>query len=307
MPDPEFTLRPGFTMYSTAGEARKRQTCEFCGALLDPHQAVSSGICGRPECHAKKIEKVGTDLLARRRAQFVERMEGIKDAVAAEIDAALTDLGATREQASVVVTPYQDRPIEPLPEARRAAFRAHLEEIAAAAFGDDAASDDMADPDGREKHEKPEPAVVAGACGTCQGHCCQRGGDTALLLPADLARYRRRHPEATPEQIVETYLEQLPAESTRDGCVYQAVSGCSLPREMRQDICNSYYCESLRWLNRDYLQKRTGKVVFVAADDDDRPRRVAAFDPKGGTRRIAEVAPAAAEAARSEGSPGETG
>jgi hypothetical protein len=60
---------------------------------------------------------------------------------------------------------------------------------------------------------------------------------------------------------------------------------------MRQDICNSYYCESLRWLNRDYLQKRTGKVVFVATDDDDRPKRVAAFDPEGGTRQIAKVTP----------------
>jgi hypothetical protein len=178
-----------------------------------------------------------------------------------------------------------------LPDPRRAAFRTHLEEIAATAFGAEAAPRGETEADDREKHERPEPAVVAGACGTCQGHCCQRGGDTALLLPADISRYRRRHPEATPEQIVETYLGHLPAESTRDGCVYQAAQGCALPREMRQDICNSYYCESLRWLNRDYLQKRTGKVVFVATDDDDRPKRVAAFDPEGGTRQIAKVTP----------------
>jgi hypothetical protein len=183
MPDPEFNLRPGFTMYSSAGLARSRKTCEFCGSTLDPHQAVSSGICGRPECRARKIEKVGADLLARRRAQFVERMEGIKHTAAAGIGAALADLDATSEQASVVVTPFQDRPVEPVPDPRRAAFRTHLEESAAPAFGAEAAPGGETDPDDREKHERPEPAVVAGACGTCQGHCCQRGGDTALLLP----------------------------------------------------------------------------------------------------------------------------
>jgi len=291
MPDPEFPLRPGFTMYSSAGLARRRKTCEFCGSTLDPHQAVSSGICGRPECHAQKIAKVGADLLARRRAQFVERMEGIKDAASAGIDAALADLGATREGASVVVTPFQGRPVEPLPESRRAAFRAHLEEIAAAAFDDTADSGGLADAEDHAKHERPEPAVVAGACGTCQGHCCQRGGDTALLLPADMARYRRENPGASAAQVVEAYLAYLPGESTRDGCVYQAARGCALPRTLRQDICNSYYCESLRWLNKDYLEKRTGMVVLVAADDDDRPRRVAAFDPEGGTRQIAAMTP----------------
>lgn len=296
MPKVGFTLKPGFTMYSSMGEARKRARCEFCGRELDPHQAVSSGICGSPECRAKMIEKVGTELLARRRRQYEERMNGIVAKAGAAVDAALADLDVPRENASIAVIPWQDRPVEPLPEARRAAFRTHLEEIADLAFGGTDEPPEDEDPAAREKHEKPEPGVVAGACSTCQGNCCERGGDTALLLPVDMARYRRRHPGTSTEQIVEAYLSYLPEASTRSGCVYQAETGCALPREMRQDICNSYYCESLRWLNRDYLEKRTGKVVFVSADDEDRPQRVAAFDLEGGYRRTADM-PLEAEAA----------
>lgn len=303
MPNPGFTLTPGFTMYSSMGEALKRSNCEFCGRQLDPHQSVSSGICGAPECHARKIEKVGAELLARRRRQHEERMQGIIAKAGSAVEAALADLGTPREKASVAVTPWQGRPVEPLPEARRAAFRAHLEEIAALAFDGATEPPEDEDPADREKHENPEPAVVAGACATCQGNCCERGGNTALLLPGDLARYRRRHPEAAPEEIIDTYLSHLPDASTRGGCVYQAETGCALPRAMRQDICNSYYCESLRWLNKDYLERRTGKVVYVSADDDDRPHRVAAFDLQRGYRPIATIEPDIGENPDHEGEP----
>ena len=72
------------------------------------------------------------------------------------------------------------------------------------------------------------------------------------LLPGDIARYRQRNPGATPEGVIEDYLSYLPAASTRDACVYQTARGCSLPREMRQDICNAYYCDALRWLKQTW-------------------------------------------------------
>lgn len=295
MADREDFLRPGFTMYSTAGENRRRARCEFCGRTLTAHQAVSSGICDSPECHARKIEKVGTELLARRRHEQEARMRKTIADAGTHVDAALAELDAPRETVSIAIVPWQDRPVEPLPEARRAAFRAHLEEIAALAFapGNAEGEPEKAESEPGDRQEGPEPPVVVAACSTCQGHCCaRRGGDTALLLPADLARYRQRHPDRTTEGIIEAYLAHLPATSTRDGCVYQAATGCSLPREMRQGICNTYYCDALRWLNRDYLAKRSGKVVFVAADEDDRPRRVARFDLGQGWRPITELTPA---------------
>jgi hypothetical protein len=294
MADNDVFPRPGLTTYSAVGEEPRRSHCEFCGRELTPQQAVSSGICDSPECDAKKIEKVGAELIAHRRRQHEERMQAIIADAGTHVDAALAALDGSRETVTIATLPWQNRPVEPLPEARRAAFRAHLEEMAEFAFAAVAGPPEDADPEARARQENPESPMVAAGCGTCQGYCCARGGNTALLLPTDLARYRRRHPESTRAEVIEAYLSHLPATSTRDGCVYQAETGCNLPRAMRQDICNAYYCDSLRWLTRDYSAKGSGKAVLVAADDERRPRRVAMFDSDKGCRRIADLPKAGA-------------
>jgi hypothetical protein len=293
-------LTPGFTMYSTAGENLKRSHCKFCGRELNPHQAVSSGICGAPECHTKKIVQVGTELAKRRRREHEEYIVGILEQAAPEIGLGLAELDAPREQVSVVVIPAQSGMVEPLPAARRDAFRSHLEDISGMAFDDDPKAEadskaaEMMHPlmqsGAEQRREEDEPSVVAGACATCWGQCCNRGADTALLLPSDIERYRAQHPEAVVEEVVELYLSHLPETSTRNSCVYHAATGCSLPRELRQNICNTYYCNNLRWLNKSYVAQGTGKVVYVAASADA-PHRVGAFDLKDGYRPVAAVPP----------------
>ena len=111
-------------------------------------------------------------------------------------------------------------------------------------------------------------------------HCCCQATSTAIVSAIA---------GATREQIIEAYLSHLPATSTRDGCVYQAATGCALPREMRQDICNSYYCDALRWLRKAFAEETPDGVVLVAAHRGA-PERMSVMQADGTRGTVADLA-----------------
>ncbi len=272
------------TIQYAAGDGDGKN-CSICGMALTAEQ-LGQAICGSKQCHDRMIEESGKAILARKREKH--------DRVAAETFlAAGTEVAAAKDTLSAAAVtwmlPGQNEPLEPLPDDRLARFREHLDVCAEFAFREPAPAPE-ADLTQREKYETGEDALVTAACSTCQGRCCRdRGGDTALLLPTDLARYRQRNPGVTREQVIEAYLSHLPATSTRDGCVYQAVTGCSLPREMRQDICNSYYCDPLRWLRAEITATSGSEAVLVAAHKGA-PQRVATISADGSRKITADMA-----------------
>ena len=251
------------TQHYAAGPGGADGTCRFCGTKLAPEQ-IGTGVCGAQECHNRMIEESGRAILARKRAKH--------DEVSGEVFAAVAnDLDAARESAEpdalTWMLPAQNDPLEPLPPERLEKFKEHLAFCVTYAFREPEPAPD-ADLGSREAHEPNETPLSDAACATCQGRCCRdRGGDTALLLPSDVARYRQRHPGVTEDEVMQAYLSHLPDLSTRDGCVYQAITGCTLPRAMRQDICNSYYCDALRWLRTAAQEAQTGAAVLVAAHE----------------------------------------
>lgn len=271
------------TVYYAAGPGNgDARNCRFCGTPLTPERA-GTGTCGSLECHDRMIEESGKAILARKRAKHDAVTETVFAKAAGEIDAARERLGP---DALAWMVPAQHEPLEPLPPERLEAFREHLDLCTGMAFREPEPERD-ADLSAREKHEPEEAPLSGAACATCQGRCCKdRGGDTALLLPNDIARYRQRNPGVTQAAVIEAYLSHLPALSTRDGCVYQAETGCTLPRDMRQDICNSYYCDALRWLRRASEGAGSTEAVLVAAHDGT-PERVAAVAPDGARTVVA--------------------
>ncbi|AMW05661.1 hypothetical protein [Gemmatimonas phototrophica] len=100
--------------------------------------------------------------------------------------------------------------------------------------------------------EQPAPLshdqtrVVVAVCSACRGHCCTNGREHAFLRVRTLRDYAAAHPEHTDEAIVQAYLAHLPTHALHPGCVYQGERGCTLPREMRSAICNSYLCTGLQ-------------------------------------------------------------
>jgi hypothetical protein len=119
--------------------------------------------------------------------------------------------------------------------------------------------------------EQPEPLspdqtrVVVAVCSACRGHCCTNGREHAFLRVRTVRDFAAAHPELTDEAIVQAYLAHLPAQALHPGCVYQGVHGCTLPREMRSAICNSYLCTGLQTAVDGTSPETVG--VFVAHRD----------------------------------------
>ena len=250
-------------MYSRAAGAINRRHCECCGAELTAHQGLSSGICDKPGCHEWMIEKVGRELIERKRRENAEALDKIFTTMAPAVATAAEAIGATPDTIVRSKIPYQSNPIVPLSEERRAKFETHLRSITQAAFTEDAPTQDLGY---RDQIVQDPPDVLATACTACKGGCCALGGNTGFLQTVDVDRWRQEQPEATEDDFVDYYIGMLPDEVTDDACVFQGPEGCTLPRTKRNDQCNTFYCKSLKTLQENLMESETGKVVFIASE-----------------------------------------
>ena len=64
-----------------------------------------------------------------------------------------------------------------------------------------------------------------------------------------------KHPEISTEDLLNAYLSWISAATVEDSCINQTASGCALPRELRSDICNGFYCDPVKL----YQKKLSGK------------------------------------------------
>lgn len=281
---------PGQTMYARAASQMARHECEFCGRKLTATQGVSRGICDSIECHHRMIEKVGTELLARKRKENAAYRDRMFAENAEPVAAAKAAIGADGPVATAVV-PYQEKRPVPLPADRRDAFARHMRAIAEMAFAEPAPEADLSY---REDLEAPEAGYLAAACASCRGGCCEIGGDTACLSYVDVMRYRQRAPQATIEAVIEDYVSRVPAAAVEGSCVYHTQRGCALPRDLRNDQCNEFHCRALKTLKEVWEEAGSGHAVVIAADQGEM-RNVAGYSDAAGRVEVAErpSAPAA--------------
>ncbi len=156
----------------------------------------------------------------------------------------------------VVAIPSAAREIEFLPPERRAEYEAHLAAIVAEAAGYPDAASLEGERDRREREELEaqdrrlarQPALqnaLDTLCGRCRGSCCQRGGDDAFLSSLSARRWLDAHPDQGPEDLLAQYRSHYAETIVAGGCINQSPDGCVLPRELRSEICNGFYCEPL--------------------------------------------------------------
>ena len=177
-----------------------------------------------------------------------------------ETDAARSELEDPHSYAIVVLAANRRR-LAPLSRERHSQFvkkLAHLVDSTLANPPDCPTVSSSTDDE-----ETPLMPILATACATCGGHCCLKGGTHAFLCEATVQRYQRVHPDATAHDIVEAYCRFLPSQTYEDGCVFQSATGCTLPRSMRSQTCNSAICSGLIEL-RDLI-RRSGQTRFYLA------------------------------------------
>lgn len=248
------------------------QTCAVCRVPLTLVQ-LAQGMCGHAACRDAR-------LLAQAREGLRQRREALAAAAAARRDrAAAADGLSMREAATylVAIVPRNEDTPTPLPSARREAFVARLRRSLAEARerrerGDTPVPKTMVRPlvNGRSAaEEEAEVMVLGAACGVCRGNCCKQGGDHAFNTADTMMHYLDEHPTHDDETIVARYDALIPSHSLSQGCVFQQTTGCALPRELRSDVCNRFYCEYVSVLRNQYGPGDKVRAYVVHQDVDE--------------------------------------
>jgi hypothetical protein len=189
---------------------------------------------GQQRRDLQRFFEVERERRAERTARHAMEHEAIRQSVGLE-----HELPASRYP--LLVLPNGPPTLAPLPEERRQRYRRHLDSI----IGEAVEAGDTGTAPEPAADEGPVP-LGAHLCTVCRGGCCPSGGERAYLTAETIRRVMRLRPELRPEQIADEYLARL-ADRTVDGsCVNHTVTGCGLPRQMRSDTCNDYYCDPVR-------------------------------------------------------------
>jgi hypothetical protein len=136
-------------------------------------------------------------------------------------------------------------------------------------------------PDRLVQPPTPEPhgfaaTVLREGCTQCQGHCCRNGGEHAYIDERTMARVRRDHPDLDARAIIRMYIEAVAPAGYRGSCLFHGREGCTLPKPLRAELCNSYYCSGLS----NFLQWGEFETpVVVAAQRGDKVRRSRVLRP----------------------------
>jgi hypothetical protein len=167
-----------------------------------------------------------------------------------------------------LTVPAYDGRVEPLSTARRRAFAAHLRKIIAEAFAEPA-------PRVRATSSNTVPlAATQAACATCRGQCCSHGGEHAYLDEDTIRRVVRARPELGAGGVAALYRARLAQESFAGSCVFHGAQGCRLPRELRSDLCNDFYCNALKLFVREHGAAMPPRLRIVAKSAEGVQRSV---------------------------------
>ena len=181
--------------------------------------------------------------------------------------------GGEPTTAELTVPAYGGR-IEPLSTARRRAFAAHLRKIITEAF---------AEPSPRVRASSSNAVLTEAtqaACATCRGQCCSHGGEHAYLDEDTIRRVARARPELGAHSIAALYRARLARESFAGSCVFHGAQGCRLPRELRSDLCNEFYCNALKLFIREHGTTVPPRLRILAKSADGVQRSVLS-EPRG--------------------------
>ncbi|MEO1493171.1 MAG: hypothetical protein AAFV19_13535 [Pseudomonadota bacterium] len=200
------------------------------------------------------------------------------DAASADIAAAKTVAGCAPEAVAVVPSPHQCRPLVPNAGPAIERLSLYLDVIIEQAFREDPGPQPP-------RVEDDQSALMDAACRLCRGQCCLSGYDAhAHLGVEDIRRYRRRKPDATPEEIKARYLTFLPEHRTGGGCYFQGEMGCTLPRPLRSELCNTFVCRAQSLLARAEADGAEAMVIVGAIKSW--PAAIALWDETDGYRQI---------------------
>ena len=145
------------------------------------------------------------------------------------------------------ISPHFESPLERPPESDVASLRQQIVQLV---DGDVDAPRTAPKSVDRQQSAMAPDYRLASLCAACSGNCCSRGKKNfAYLEQHDLAAVGQENPDLCAENLADLYLQYIPEEHMRGGCLFQAAGGCTLPRDLRSHTCNHYECSWAKHLN----------------------------------------------------------
>jgi hypothetical protein len=266
--------------------------CRICRVPLPPHR-VAIGVCDDRECAAIHAGH----RLAEATRREKERLQRLREAGESRKLREAASAGVEDPyEFTVVVVPHIDLPLRPRDEERVGRVRARLESLVRWAFTHEPHESELlhrpgwsstGEPDssayqpqdiGAEASAVESPLFGAG-CRLCRGSCCRTGAEHAYLNIKQIREFIGDHPElSAEEEVIDAYLSHVPELSIENSCIFHGERGCTLPREMRSDMCNRWLCPGLKKI-RDTLEEGSPPLFYlVSADEDTASEEIAAAE-----------------------------
>lgn len=273
--------------------------CEVCGAELSKVEIMRKGnknygVCSSVECKTVMEQQAWMapamfqphlifqrKLILERRQVIRDREDHIKSIKAAEEqenhDLLKSMLGNAQEKVNPTVQalgiPSAPTELTPPNTDRIAQYKAHLKHVIADAARHDKASDvvqdqhynayEMAiDVEQRLSSNTKLRSLSDKLCTLCQGGCCSEGGNHSFIRTITIRRYMDLNPALTQSEIFDSYTTFLNEKTIDGSCINHAEKGCTLPRTLRSDVCNGFYCDSLKSYQ---AHPSSGEVMSVLA------------------------------------------
>jgi hypothetical protein len=156
-----------------------------------------------------------------------------------------------------VIVPRSDRGPVPTPPQRVENLRKRLAALLTRMRANEPASSVRPGPDGFAAR------VATTACTLCKGWCCKYGDDDGFLDEATLARV---WPDMTVDAIVHMYVGRVPDMGYEGSCIFHGEKGYTLPRDLRSNVCNVYFCGDLHaFIQSD---EKAGPTIVIAGELD---------------------------------------
>lgn len=270
----ELACRRGLAGLLAASGGGEAPRCGICRVLLRAERR-GEPTCGCRECADVQFRREA----AARAAERVKRIEEItRRAEWQRAELAQKEGIAEPDEYPITVIPSFGGGLSELPSDRVERFLEYLRGVIRDVFAEPfdppgAPLPSGAEPDspgpfaGEGGQGGPPVSLFAAACALCRGHCCSRGGEHAYISAETIRRFRARHPDATPEDVVAAYLAHIPPRTFTDSCVFHGELGCSMPGEMRAATCGDFFCDGLHFLGRQLEAGVPPRTFFVSVED----------------------------------------
>jgi hypothetical protein len=104
-------------------------------------------------------------------------------------------------------------------------------------------------------------------CGLCKGGCCVAGNDHAYLSTFTMRQQLDQNPDWTKQDLFEKYTDLISTYSMEGSCINHTSQGCALPRELRSNICNAFYCKDLKAYQQAKQQSSSDKLLVIQREN----------------------------------------